>query len=133
MSECARPDCHEAAKSSCSGCGREQYCGSACQKLDWKKHKSMCPILKKLSNTLQPYDDVVKVVLEILTSKEENNIRILEHFLSYADFQFGKPISGKDYRERADGQCISNWTSVFYFESVIKWCINTSRILLSAV
>jgi hypothetical protein len=29
--------------------------------------------------------------------------------LSYADFQFGKPILGKDYRERLDGQRIDNW------------------------
>jgi hypothetical protein len=105
MSECARPDCHMAANSSCSVCGREQYCGSVCQKLDWKQHKSMCPILKRLSNTLQPYDEVVQV---IQASKEGNNVRTLEHLLSYADLQFGKPISGKDYRERTDGQRITN-------------------------
>jgi hypothetical protein len=109
MSECALPDCHVAAKSSCSGCGREQYCGSACQKLDWKVHKSMCPILKKLSNTLQPYQEVVQVIEEILASKKGNGMRVLEHLLSYADYQFGKPNSGKDYRERTGGQCIFNW------------------------
>jgi hypothetical protein len=54
-----------AAKNFCSGCGREQYCGSAYQKLDWKKYKPMCPVLKKLSNTLQSYDEVVQVVEKI--------------------------------------------------------------------
>jgi tetratricopeptide (TPR) repeat protein len=109
MSECARPDCHQAGKSFCSGCGREQYCGSACQKQDWKKHKSMCPVLKKLSNTLQPYDEVVQVVKEMIESKKGDNIRIFEHLLLYTEYQFGKPIIGKDYRERTDGQRISNW------------------------
>jgi tetratricopeptide (TPR) repeat protein len=33
----------------------------------------------------------------------------LEHLLQYADYQFGKPIIGKDYRERTDGQTIANW------------------------
>jgi hypothetical protein len=83
MSECARPDCHQAGKSSCSGCGIEQYCGSACQKQDWKIHKPMCPILKKLSNTLQPYDEVVEVVKETLASKKGDNMRTLEHLLQY--------------------------------------------------
>jgi hypothetical protein len=94
MSECARPDCHMAANSNCSGCGKEQYCGSACQKLDWKKHKSMCPILKKLSNTLQPYGEVVQVVENVLALKT-NDARVLNHLLLYADLQFGKPIPGK--------------------------------------
>jgi hypothetical protein len=98
-----------AAKSNCSGCGREQYCGSVCQKLDWKKHKSMCPFLKKLSNTLQPYDEVEKDIKEILASNKGDDTRILDHLLSYADFQFGEPIAGKDYRERTDGQRIANW------------------------
>jgi tetratricopeptide (TPR) repeat protein len=97
------------AKSSCSGCGREQYCGSACQKQDWKMHKSMCPILKKLSNRLQPYGEVVQVAKEILASKKGGNIRTLEHLLQYGEYQFGKPIIGKDYRERTDGQTIANW------------------------
>jgi hypothetical protein len=87
MSKCARRDCHMAAKSSCSGCDREQYCGSACQKLDWKIHKSMCPILKKLSDTLQPYHEVVQVIKEILASKKGDNVRILEYLLQYADYQ----------------------------------------------
>jgi tetratricopeptide (TPR) repeat protein len=109
MSECTRPDCHQAGKSSCSGCGREQYCGSACQEQDWKIHKPMCPILKKLSNTLQPYDEVVQVVKEILASKKGHSMRTLEHLLQHGEYQFGKPISGKDYRERTDGQTIANW------------------------
>jgi hypothetical protein len=101
-------DCHMTAKSFCSGCGREQYFGSACQKLDWKKHKSMCPILKKLSNTLQPYEEPFQVIEDALASKT-NHARVLNHLLLYADLQFGKPITGKDYRERSDGQRIINW------------------------
>jgi hypothetical protein len=29
--------------------------------------------------------------------------------LQYADYQFGKPIIRKNYRERTDGQRIANW------------------------
>jgi hypothetical protein len=95
MSESSRPDCHILAKSFCSRCGREQYCGCACQKQDWKIHKSMCPIVKNFSNTLRPYDEVVQVIKEILASKKGDDIRIFEHLLLYADYQFGKPIIGK--------------------------------------
>jgi hypothetical protein len=109
MSQCGRPDCHRAANSSCSSCGREQYCSSDCQKLDWKKHKSMCPILKKLSNNLQPYGEVAELILDVLFVKKVNEVRILEHLLLYAEYQFGNAVSGIDYRERKDGQRIVNW------------------------
>jgi hypothetical protein len=70
---------------------------------------AMCAILKRLSTELQPYDEVVQVIKEVSASKKGNDIRILEHSLSYADLQFGKPIIGKDYRERTDGHTIANW------------------------
>jgi hypothetical protein len=44
MSKCAQPDCHTLAKSTCSACEREQYCGSGCQKLHWKIDKSCSTI-----------------------------------------------------------------------------------------
>jgi hypothetical protein len=109
MSHCARPECQTAAKSSCSRCGREQYCGSDCQRLDWKAHKIICPILKKLPNRQQSYNEVVQIIDEILASNQGNNARILEHLLSYADYQFGQHVAGSKYRERSDGQSIANW------------------------
>jgi hypothetical protein len=108
MSQCARTDCQALANSSCSGCGREQYCGSVCQLLDWKVHKSLCPILKKLSSQLHPYNEVVKITQEVLENRG-NNIRVLEHLMSYADYQFGQRVAGRNYRERIDGQRIDNW------------------------
>jgi hypothetical protein len=109
MSQCARPDCQALANSSCSGCGREQYCGSVCQKVDWKIHKSLCPSLKKLSTKLQPYNEVVRITKEVVASNKGNDIRVLEHLLSYADYQFGQQVAGRDYRERINGQRIDNW------------------------
>jgi hypothetical protein len=109
MSKCARPDCLVIAKSSCSGCEKEQYCGSSCQKLDWKAHKSLCPILKKLSKNLQPFHEVIRINHEILSSKKGEDVRILEHLLSYLEYQFGEQVAGIDYRERGDGERISNW------------------------
>jgi hypothetical protein len=109
MSHCARPDCQTAANSSCSGCDREQYCGSDCQKLDWKAHKSICPILKKLANKQQSYKKAVQSIDETLASNKANNVRVLDHLLSYADYQFGQHVAGSKYRERSDGQRIDNW------------------------
>jgi hypothetical protein len=111
MSKCARPGCHTLAKSSCSICNREQYCGSDCQKLDWKIHKPMCPILKRFSKELQPFMIVFSTILEILEPRTKVfNLRFLEHLLSYALHQFGKPVPTIwGYRERVDGDHISNW------------------------
>jgi hypothetical protein len=89
---------------------QSQYCGSDCQKLDWKAHKLICPILKKPPNKLQSYKEAVQIVDEMLTSNKGNNARVLAHLLSYADYQFGQHIAGSKYRERSDGQeRISNW------------------------
>jgi hypothetical protein len=109
MTLCARPGCNTAAKSSCSVCAREQYCSSICQKTDWKTHKPMCPILKKLSSKLQPFHQVFQITNEILESKKGNQARILKHLLSYAEYQFGNKTPGKGYREKGNGDRISDW------------------------
>jgi hypothetical protein len=75
--------------------------------LDWKAHKPMCPILKKLSNCLQTLDNANQIIREIL-SKKDNSLRILEHLLSYAEYQFGTPVEGIGHRERG-GQRECNW------------------------
>jgi tetratricopeptide (TPR) repeat protein len=69
----------------------------------------MCPILKKLQNELRPYQEVTRLLNEILASKKGNECRVLEHLLSFAEHQFGKGVTGKDYRERDDSERISNW------------------------
>jgi hypothetical protein len=52
---------------------------------------------------------VIRIICEILDSKKGNDARILEHLLSYAEYQVGKGVPGKLYREREDGERISNW------------------------
>jgi hypothetical protein len=69
----------------------------------------MCPILRKLTNRLQPYREVTRLIVEIQNSKKGKDVRILRHLLSYAEYQFGKGVPGKHYRERKDGERISNW------------------------
>jgi hypothetical protein len=108
MNVCARPGCFQIGINRCSTCRREPYCSGDCQKKDWKVHKSACQTLKKLSNELQPYHEVVQEITEA-TDKGAGNIRIIEHILSYAEFQFGDRIPGKPYRERGNGDQISNW------------------------
>lgn len=109
MSKCARPGCPTIAKSLCSVCLMDHYCSSSCQKTDWKIHKSLCPILKKLSSKLLPFHEAIQVIKEIGASEKENDARVLEHLMSYAEYQFGKEDTGKNYREREDGERISNW------------------------
>jgi tetratricopeptide (TPR) repeat protein len=65
--------------------------------------------LKKLPKKLQSYDEAVKIIDEILASNKGNNARVLEHLLTYADYQFGQHVAGSKYRERSDGQRIANW------------------------
>jgi hypothetical protein len=79
----------------------------------------MCPILKKLTKTLQPYHEVCRLIIEILESKKGKDIRVLEHLLSFAEHQFGKGVPGKHYREREDGERISNWKAETVFLYVI--------------
>jgi hypothetical protein len=69
----------------------------------------MCPILKKLSKKLQPFREVMQVLAETLISKKVDSVRVLEHLLSYAEYQFGKEVKGLDYREREDGERFPNW------------------------
>jgi hypothetical protein len=79
--------------------------------LDWKAHKSICAILKKLPNKLESHNEAARVIKEILASNKGNDVRVLEHLLSYADNQFGQQVEGRDYRERTDGQrvAVANW------------------------
>jgi hypothetical protein len=52
---------------------------------------------------------VTRLIAEVLQSKKGNNRRVLEHLLSFAEHQFGKGVPGNHYREREDGERISNW------------------------
>jgi hypothetical protein len=66
--------------------------------------------LKKLSNQLQPYREVAQILNYIVEeAKIQRNVRVLDHALSYAEFQFGDRVEGKSYRERGNGDQISNW------------------------
>jgi hypothetical protein len=69
----------------------------------------MCPILKKLSNKLQTYFEVSLLINEVLESNKGKDIRVLEHLLSFADYQFGKGVTGKRYREMENGERMNNW------------------------
>jgi tetratricopeptide (TPR) repeat protein len=70
--------------------------------------------LKKLSHQLQPYHEVLRVIEkiheEISKKNKQQKLRVLEHVLSYADYQFGDRILGKSYRERGNGDRIDNWS-----------------------
>jgi hypothetical protein len=69
----------------------------------------MCPILKELSTQLQPFHEVIRIKDEILITKKGKDVRVLQHLLSYLEHQFGEKITGIDYRERGNGERISNW------------------------
>jgi hypothetical protein len=87
----------------------------------------MCPILKKLQNELRPYQEVTRLINELLASKKGNECRVLEHLLSFAEHQFGKVVTGKDYRERDDGERISNWeVDIEIFNRILKRLVDLS-------
>jgi tetratricopeptide (TPR) repeat protein len=68
--------------------------------------------LKKLSLQLQPYQEVTRVIEEILgerPKKTQLDIRVLKHLIYYAEHQFGARVPGKAWREKQNGDSISNW------------------------
>jgi hypothetical protein len=126
MSQCANPLCNKPASNRCSVCLKEAYCSGECQKLDWKKHKIICKTLKRLSNQLQPYHQVGQLIMEMLEARE--NARVLDHLLSYAEFQFGKRIPGKAYRQRENSsERMDNWTVEIHFLVCIYICLSATH------
>jgi hypothetical protein len=73
----------------------------------------MCPILKKLSTKLQPFHEVILIKDEILALKKGEDCSVFEHLLSYLEYQFGEKVVGRDYRERKNGERISDWVVEF--------------------
>jgi tetratricopeptide (TPR) repeat protein len=68
--------------------------------------------LKKLSLQLQPYHEVVRIIDDIqqeISTKKQHEIRILDHLISYALYQFGDRVQDKAYRERENGERYDNW------------------------
>jgi hypothetical protein len=79
---------------------------------------------------------VTRLIIEILESKKGNDCRILEHLLSFAEHQFGKVVTGKDYCERDDGERISNWeVDIVFLYKIIKMLVDLYQQdnLLSAI
>ncbi len=96
MSKCTRPGCLKLGINKCSVCLREPYCSGECQKGDWKSHKWICKTLKKLSLQLQPYQEVVRLIVEVHNEKREKKVkgRMLEHLGCFAEHQFGDRFPG---------------------------------------
>jgi hypothetical protein len=72
----------------------------------------ICKTSKKLSNRLQPYQEVVRVIEEIREERPKKiqlDIRVLKYLISYAEHQFGNRVTGRAYRERKNGEHIDNW------------------------
>lgn len=81
----------------------------------------------KLSHELQSYQEVHRLQLEIRKETplsqllpeysplpesikmRELNSRVLAHLTSYAEHQLGNRVPGKDYRQRENGERITNW------------------------
>jgi hypothetical protein len=76
-------------------------------------------MLKKLLNKPQRFEVVVQNINEVKASKKGTNIRVLEHLLSYAEYQFGKAVTGIGYRER-DGEGVSNFNvDIMIFHGIL--------------
>jgi hypothetical protein len=66
-------------------------------------------VQKKLPKKLQPSLEVTQIIVETLDSKKGKDIRMLQHLLLFAEYQFGKGVAGNHYREMENGDRISNW------------------------
>jgi hypothetical protein len=77
------------------------------------RHKLICKTLKKLLHQLQPYQEVVRLIKEILNEdfkKAELKVTVLKQLVAYAEYQFGNQVPLRVYRERENGETIDNWT-----------------------
>jgi hypothetical protein len=76
------------------------------RKVDWKIHKSMCPILKKLSTKLQPFHEVIRIKDVILISElRRRDPRVVEH----VEHQFGENLMKYIIVRGGVRERISNW------------------------
>jgi tetratricopeptide (TPR) repeat protein len=85
----------------------------------------MCPILKRLPSKQQPFHEVMEIIEMILESMQGEDIRILQHLLSYAEDQFGEELPGIGYRENLFGDRMSNWiVEIDIFNVIITTVVN---------
>lgn len=96
-------------------------CGNAeCQKKDWKIHKIVCHLIKRMPDTLLQYGHVWPVIKEELFIPEGDSVilvklgskryfKLLQHTAAFAEHQFGKRIAGKADYQRENGNCLDNW------------------------
>lgn len=110
MSQCCETSCLNFGLKLCSGCLKEGYCSSGCQKKDWKKiHKFMCGYMK--NDKFLSFTEVEKKLIELAKQASLKDgtdcIRILKCAVSFAEFQFNERLVGKTYRER-DGVRVGN-------------------------
>jgi hypothetical protein len=106
--ECAKLDCYQLGTNSCSGCLRQYYCSTECQKSDWKMHKTLCRLIKLMPfDMLKPFYDVESIVIEVTEKAEEKiadsetqskiMIILLQHAASFVENQFKNRIVGTHY------------------------------------
>ena len=115
---CAYTGCESAATKVCASCSDIFYCGTSCQKLDWKsRHRDRC--LKILPAIFLPLDEVAIVLtdlsdqlLRLLNAggSTDEQVIILKHALTFAEFQLCVPSEpGRYYySEREDGVKVDN-------------------------
>jgi hypothetical protein len=98
--KCGNPSCEKFDTSKCSGCKTQGYCGSECQKKDWKFHEGMCPF-KKEGAMFLPFPKVCDVISQLkkkasAVTGKDSEIRILKNCLSFAEYQYGDRIIGQN-------------------------------------
>jgi uncharacterized membrane protein (DUF485 family) len=122
MSNCGNPCCEKARLKSCSGCLKEMYCDTDCQKADWKTHKQLCLIMKNDDKLLE-YSEISIIMNKLMNlasfSRIKNNIKlnkenknrsakILTYCVLFVKKQFGEKIIGSSYRKSRLNTRVSN-------------------------
>lgn len=117
---CSQIGCNNVGSKLCSACERISYCSVICQRQHWKaNHKDRC--LKKLPKEYVPLAQVLSTLTALseqlqrlveLDCNCKEQIRSLEHSISFAEFQLCIPSSPGQYYycTRPDGVTVDNFT-----------------------
>jgi hypothetical protein len=124
VKECDRPGYSEKRIQACSASQREFYCGTECQKKDWKTRKKICHVVELIIDAPLPlYKDVCSIIegaflrTEAPVDKLSDKVcaKLLQHTATFTERQFGKRTTGRVVYEGDNGDRIMNSEVVMLF------------------
>ena len=101
---CACPGCDQPGTKMCGACGgRDSYCSSDCQKVDWKVHRLFCGKILPVGE-LPPKEAVtyfkrsaIQKMANAAMDGDRIQLRRLDALIAFAEKHFGKPETKHEY------------------------------------